>query len=130
VRPPRNIPEALGNLFMLLAATVGEDDVKLFRFHVKVDKKWLGRIYEMNVAPVINFKWSYGNLDCGRKADYDAASEVLKDLRMSVLGQKRTNCPGPKAGVAFRAAAGKVATFRVSRAEQPSGGRNLAARSC
>ena len=33
--PPRNIAEALGNLCMLLAATVGEDDVKLFRFHVK-----------------------------------------------------------------------------------------------
>jgi hypothetical protein len=66
---------------MLLAATVGEDDVKLFRFHVKEDKKWLGHIYEIKVAPVINFKWSCGNLDCGRKAGYDAASEVLKDYK-------------------------------------------------
>jgi hypothetical protein len=53
-----------------LAATVGEDDVKLFRFLVKEDKKWLGRIYEIKVAPVINFKRSYGKLDRGRKAGY------------------------------------------------------------
>ena len=40
-----------------------------------------GHIYEINVAPVINFKWSCCNLDCGRKAGYDAASEVLKDYK-------------------------------------------------
>jgi predicted acylesterase/phospholipase RssA len=78
VRPPRNIAEALGNLCMLFAATVGEDDVKLFRYHVKEDKKWHGRIYEIKVADVINFEWSHANLDRGRKAGYDRASKVLE----------------------------------------------------
>jgi predicted acylesterase/phospholipase RssA len=81
VRPPRNIAEALGNLCMLFAATVGEDDVKLFRYHVNEDKKWHGRIYEIKVADVINFEWSHANLDRGRKAGYDAASKVLEDYK-------------------------------------------------
>lgn len=81
VRPPRNIAEALGNLCMLFAATVGEDDVKLFRYHVQEDKKWQGHIYEIKVADVINFQWSHANLDCGRKAGYAATSKVLEDYK-------------------------------------------------
>jgi predicted acylesterase/phospholipase RssA len=35
VRKPENLHDALANLCQLFAATVGEDDVKLFKFHVK-----------------------------------------------------------------------------------------------
>lgn len=79
VRPPRNIAEALGNLCMLFAATVGEDDVKLFRFHVEQEKSFKGRIFEIAVSSVINFEWTHSNLERGVKAGYAAADAVLKD---------------------------------------------------
>ncbi len=80
VHPPRNIAEALGNLCMLCAATVGEDDVKLFRYHVKYDKdvKWHGKIIEIRVPNDVNFEWTHSNLDRGRKAGYLAASQALE----------------------------------------------------
>ena len=82
-RPPRNIAEALGNFCMLLAATVGEDDVKIFRYHQKYDKdvKWHGNIIEIPVPNAVNFEWTHSNLKRGRKLGYDAASEVLKDYK-------------------------------------------------
>lgn len=78
VRAPRNITEALGNLCMLFAATVGEDDIKLFRHHVREEGKWHGRIVEIKVDSNINFDWSHANLDKGWDRGYDAASEALK----------------------------------------------------
>lgn len=35
VKAPRNITEALGNLCMLFAGALGDDDVKLFKFHAE-----------------------------------------------------------------------------------------------
>jgi predicted acylesterase/phospholipase RssA len=35
IRKPENLHDALANLCQLFAATVGEDDVKLFKYHVK-----------------------------------------------------------------------------------------------
>ena len=81
VRAPRNLADALGNLCMLFAATVGEDDVKLFRFHVATaaeDKKWRGKIVEMEVSDTINFDWTHSNLDRGRTAGYRAVEKVLQ----------------------------------------------------
>jgi len=48
-RAPRNITEALGNLCMLFAGSLGDDDVKLFKYHAK-DEGWKGTIYEINVG--------------------------------------------------------------------------------
>jgi predicted acylesterase/phospholipase RssA len=81
VRAPRNVAEALGNLCMLFAATVGEDDVKLFRYHLKEDSKFKGQVYEIKVSDVINFEWTHANLDRGCKAGYDATSDVLRDYK-------------------------------------------------
>jgi predicted acylesterase/phospholipase RssA len=81
VRPPRNIAEALGNLCMLFAATVGDDDVKLFRYHVQEEKKWLGRIVEIEVSNKVSFEWTHSNLDDGRDYGYAAADKALKDYR-------------------------------------------------
>jgi predicted acylesterase/phospholipase RssA len=83
VHPPRNIAEALGNLCMLFAATVGEDDVKLFRYHVKYDKdvKWHGKIIEIRVPNAVNFEWTHSNLDRGREAGYRAAGRALEDYK-------------------------------------------------
>ncbi len=81
VRPPRNIADALGNLCMLFAATVGEDDVKLFRYHVKEENKWHGQIIEIAVSDGITFEWTHGNLDRGRAAGYEATDKALTGYR-------------------------------------------------
>jgi predicted acylesterase/phospholipase RssA len=81
VKAPRNIAEALGNLCMLFAATVGEDDVKLFRFHVERDRKWHGKIVEIGVSAGINFEWSHSNLNRGRELGYRAAGRTIRDYR-------------------------------------------------
>lgn len=78
VRAPRNITEALGNLCMLFAATVGEDDIKLFRMHVDKDQTWNGRIVEVEVHADISFEWNHKNLEDGRNAGYRATDEALK----------------------------------------------------
>ena len=38
IRKPENLHDALANLCQLFAATVGEDDVKLFKYHVRLKK--------------------------------------------------------------------------------------------
>lgn len=79
VRAPKNITEALGNLCMLFAATVGEDDIKLFKHYVREEGKWHGKIVEIKVDANINFDWSHANLEKGRDRGYHAASEALKN---------------------------------------------------
>ncbi|MEZ2143297.1 patatin-like phospholipase family protein [Bradyrhizobium sp. DN5] len=39
IRKPDNLHDALANLCQLFAASVGEDDVKLFKYHVRYDKR-------------------------------------------------------------------------------------------
>lgn len=78
VRPPRNIADALGNLCMLFAATVGEDDIKLFRYHVKEENKWHGEIVEIEVSGKINFEWTHANLDLGRQQGYQATNKAVE----------------------------------------------------
>jgi predicted acylesterase/phospholipase RssA len=78
VRAPRNLTEGLGNLCMLFAATVGDDDIKLFRYHVEHEGTWRGKIIEVEVSSTVNFEWSHSNLDRGREAGYRAADEALE----------------------------------------------------
>ena len=39
IQKPKNLHDALANLCQLFAATVGEDDVRLFKYHIRYDKK-------------------------------------------------------------------------------------------
>jgi predicted acylesterase/phospholipase RssA len=39
IRKPKNLHDGLANLCQLFAATVGEDDVKLFKYHVRYDRQ-------------------------------------------------------------------------------------------
>jgi predicted acylesterase/phospholipase RssA len=82
IQKPKNLHDALANLCQLFAATVGEDDVKLFRYHVKYDalpngKKWTGTVVEIHVPAHINFKWNHSNLDQGRKLGKAAAEKAI-----------------------------------------------------
>ena len=83
VRKPDNLHDALANLCQLFAATVGEDDVKLFKYHVQFDepapgkKPWTGTVVEIHVPAGINFKWNHSNLDKGRTLGRKAAEEAI-----------------------------------------------------
>jgi len=77
IRAPRDLTEGLGNLCMLFAASVGEDDVRLFVKHVQEDKVWRGKVFEIPVATTINYDWSVSNLECGVEAGYREAAWAL-----------------------------------------------------
>jgi predicted acylesterase/phospholipase RssA len=87
IHPPKNLYDALANLCQLFAATVGEDDVKLFKHHVHANNrkqdndgmKWHGILVEIKVDRRINYEWSHSNLDAGcnlGKAAADAAAKL------------------------------------------------------
>ncbi|WP_024510494.1 patatin-like phospholipase family protein [Bradyrhizobium sp. ARR65] len=80
IRKPKNLHDALANLCQLFAASVGEDDVRLFKYHVKYDKpqKWTGTVVEIHVPGHINFKWNHSNLDKGRELGRRAAEQAIK----------------------------------------------------
>jgi predicted acylesterase/phospholipase RssA len=77
IRKPENLHDALANLCQLFAATVGEDDVKLFKYHLKEEKRWKGTVVEIHVPAHIDFKWNHSNLDHGRNLGRKAAEEAI-----------------------------------------------------
>jgi predicted acylesterase/phospholipase RssA len=94
IRKPENLHDALANLCQLFAATVGEDDVKLFKYHVQYDNRepantgkvtkngkkvepWNGTVVEIHVPGHINFKWNHSNLENGRKLGKAAAEQAI-----------------------------------------------------
>jgi predicted acylesterase/phospholipase RssA len=93
IRKPKNLHDSLANLCELFAATVGEDDVKLFKYHVTnpkkiaevtgvkakyTDKPWDGIFVEINVDSKIDFEWSHRNLALGREQGNKAAADACK----------------------------------------------------
>ena len=88
IRKPNNLHDALANLCQLFAATVGEDDVKLFRYHVKYDalpngKKWTGTVVEIHVPHHIDFKWNHSNLEAGRDRGRKAAVKAIEAYKLA-----------------------------------------------
>ena len=88
VRAPNNLHDSLADLCELFAATVGEDDVKLFKYHVMCGEigeedserrdRWKGTIIEIPVNSDINFEWSHSNLERGRTNGAIAAEQAYK----------------------------------------------------
>jgi predicted acylesterase/phospholipase RssA len=95
IRKPNNLHDSLANLCQLFAATVGEDDVKLFKYHVRYDKPasgkapWKGTVVEIHVPAHIDFKWNHSNLDKGRKLGRAAAEKAIAAYRAA--GTKAAN---------------------------------------
>jgi predicted acylesterase/phospholipase RssA len=97
IHAPQNLDNALSNLCQLFAATVGEDDIKLFYYHVKegikVDgklRKWQGTIVEIHVDPYVNFDWSQRNLREGEERGYLAADRAYKKYERETRGERNT----------------------------------------
>jgi len=84
IREPRNLTDALANLCQLFAATVGDDDVKLFKYHVQTEKSWSGTIVEIQVSQKISFEWSHSNLDLGVQLGADAAGAACKAYKKAL----------------------------------------------
>jgi predicted acylesterase/phospholipase RssA len=117
IRKPENLHDALANLCQLFAASVGEDDVKLFKYHVRYDgrtheaskdnsskdqrskdaaksqksnKLWNGTVVEIHVPGHINFKWNHSNLDNGRRLGRHSARQAIHAYEK----EKDTRHPG------------------------------------
>jgi predicted acylesterase/phospholipase RssA len=90
IRQPKNLADSLANLCQLFAATVGEDDVKLFEYHVREDKKWKGTIIEIQVDSNINFEWSQSNLKNGLEKGKDAAYRAYTKYFAETGGKANT----------------------------------------
>ena len=97
IHPPQNLDNALSNLCQLFAATVGEDDIKLFYYHVKDGisvngelKKWAGTIIEIHVNPYVSFDWSQRNLKDGEERGYLAAVRAYRKYEQETDGERNT----------------------------------------
>jgi predicted acylesterase/phospholipase RssA len=104
IRKPENLHDALANLCQLFAATVGEDDVKLFKYHLKEENRWPGTVVEIHVPRHINFKWNHSNLDQGRRegkaaaerayAAYEAAGGGIKKEKLRFINERKDEKKG------------------------------------
>jgi predicted acylesterase/phospholipase RssA len=90
INAPRNVCDALGNLCMLFAATVGDDDIRLFKYHARLDreKPWLGEIIEIDCGGHANFSWNHDNFDKGVEAGRKAAEEALRKQKSGYFKEK------------------------------------------
>lgn len=92
---PENLHDALANLCQLFAATVGEDDVKLFKYHLRYpdpgQKQWKGTVVEIQVPSTIDFKWNHSNLDKGQRLGRAAAEKAIQAY--SDAGENGTGKP-------------------------------------
>jgi|SRR5262245_32278416 len=102
VRWPETLHDALANLCQLFGATVGEDDVKLFKFHVKENDssedpdlaklKFTGMIIEIEVSDQVI---STGRTKISRIRKYGAESaEDAWKLYNKYKGEKEARKPG------------------------------------
>jgi predicted acylesterase/phospholipase RssA len=79
VLPPRNLVESLANLCELFCATVGEDNIEIFKLRLQLEQPEREiRIIEIPVDSTVNFEWSHSNLEQGVKAGEAAAKEAYK----------------------------------------------------
>jgi len=92
VRAPKTITDGLGNLCMLFAGALGEDDIRLFKYHAR-ELGWNGKIVEVRVATDVNYEWSHSNLDRSIEDGYEAADETItfhSFLTSYIAGDKRS----------------------------------------
>jgi predicted acylesterase/phospholipase RssA len=97
IRKPKNLHDGLANLCQLFAATVGEDDVSLFKYHIKYDDPWPVTVVEIRVPGHINFKWNHSNLENARELGRAAAEQAIGAYK-KYMGELKKNAlaHGPK----------------------------------
>ncbi|MGZ9081469.1 MAG: patatin-like phospholipase family protein [Rhodoplanes sp.] len=90
INAPKNVYDALGNLCMLFAATVGDDDIRLFKYHALLDQEepWRGEVIEIDFGGHTNFDWSHKNFDEGVLAGRVAAEKALRKHRSGYFKER------------------------------------------
>lgn len=80
VRRPHNLHDSLGNLCQQFAAEVGENDIDLFKTHLR---KCVGRVPRVVEIPLpadsrLDFRWDHENLDQGVDEGREAVAALLR----------------------------------------------------
>lgn len=77
-RKPENLHDALGNLCHQYEATLGESDVELFKYHLKQDDRWHGRIVEVQINSDVTPDENRTNFARARATGRRAAERTCK----------------------------------------------------
>lgn len=98
LRPPKNLHDSLSNLCQQFAAEVGDNDVRLFRNHLRKRAGRVPRVIEIPLAKAtrINYRWDHANLDAGRDEGFEAVSLLLQ-RHPDLLDRETVNDPWPRA---------------------------------
>lgn len=90
---PANLHDSLANLCQQFAAEVGENDIKLFKNHLRKGIGRAPRVVEIPLASdtKINFRWDRDNLDAGYREGEAATARLLRER--PELGAHRTAAP-------------------------------------
>jgi predicted acylesterase/phospholipase RssA len=93
VRKQNNLHDSLGNLCQQFAAEVGENDIELFKTHLRKSTGRTPRVVEIPISPdtKINFRWDHENLDAGCAEGYGAVMDLIG--RLSELASPETTAP-------------------------------------
>lgn len=89
VRLQKNLHDSLGNLCEQFAAEVGENDIELFKSHLRKSTGRIPRIVDIPLKPTtkINYRWDHENLQCAFDEGKRAVSELMQrpgDLKSHV----------------------------------------------
>ena len=81
VRMPKNLHDSLGNLCEQFAAEVGENDIALFKSHLRKSAGRTPRVVEIQIEPTtkINYRWDRENLKLG----FDEGVRAVDNLMAS-----------------------------------------------
>lgn len=79
VQRPENLHDSLGNLCQQFAAEVGENDIKLFKSHLRKSAGRTPRVVEIPLQPGTNitYRWDHANLDRGREEGRRAVMKLI-----------------------------------------------------
>lgn len=113
VKKPENLTDGLSNLCMLFAASLGEENVKMFVDKVShMDRKI--RIVRVRVSSEVDFEWNHRNLEVGIEQGQKSASEEIRKYRNGENVVRSRGAIAADAGKKPKAAKG-------AKAAQPTG---------
>ncbi|MEY2687577.1 MAG: hypothetical protein RL375_1775 [Pseudomonadota bacterium] len=93
VRKPDNLHDSLGNLCQQFAAEVGENDIKLFKTHLRKSAGRTPRVVEIPLPQKsdLRYRWDHETLDLGREEGRRAVVRLLQ--AHPDLAQRTTRAP-------------------------------------
>jgi hypothetical protein len=81
VRLQKNLHDSLGNLCEQFAAEVGENDIELFKSHLRKSIGRTPRVVEipLSIETQINYRWDHQNLDNGCAEGWRGVMDLIGD---------------------------------------------------